>query len=348
MNENRPGLKLDRTQPVGWGLLSTSGIAGRALAPAIAASPHATALAVASRDQARADAFAAGHDIGRAYGSYQALLADPNVEAVYLSLPNSEHVEWTIRALQAGKHVLCEKPMHLDPAEVERAFDAADRAGCLLMEAFMYRHHPDTAALFDCVRSGELGEVHHVRSALSFTLPGGDNIRLLPELHGGALMDVGCYAISALRMLAGEPEFVSGVAKTGPTGVDLRFTGFMRCPLGVTATFDCGLDLPSRSFIEVVGSLGSLRADWPFFRPFFPHLDPPKIEVRVGLDSRQLMLTDRNAYEAQVDNFSRAIRGLETPLLGRADAVAQAGLIDAFLRSAAGRSAWIETGQRGT
>lgn len=337
-------MPVEIAQPVRWGLLAASGIAGRALAPALAASHHAEALAVASRDESRAAAFAESHRIARAYGSYGELLADQDVEAVYLSLPNSEHVDWSVRALRAGKHVLCEKPMHLDPAEVKRAYGAAEKAGRLLMEAFMYRHHPDTQALFDCVRGGELGEVHHVQSALSFTMPGNDNIRLRPELHGGALMDLGSYAISALRALAGEPEFVSGVAKLGATGVDMRFTGAMRCRGGATANFDCGLDLPSRSFVEVVGTQGTLRAIWPFFRPFFPHLDPPMIEVSVGLNRRRLELSDANAYVAQVDNFSRAIRGLDTPLLGRSDALSQATVIDALRRSAAKQCAWVATG----
>jgi len=334
----------DVAQPVRWGLLAASGIAGRALAPALAASRHAEALAVASRDLAKAAAFAKSHNIERTYGSYEELLADSDVEAVYISLPNSEHVDWSVRALRAGKHVLCEKPMHRDPAQVKRAYAAADEAGRLLMEAFMYRHHPDTRALFDCVHSGELGEVHHVQSALSFTMPGSENIRLLPELHGGALMDVGCYAISAIRILAGEPEFACGVSKTGTTGVDMRFTGFMRCRGGATASLDCGLDLPGRNFIEVVGTKGTLRAEWPFFRPFFPHLDPPMIEVRVGMESRKLTLSDVNAYQAQVDNFSRAIRGLERPLLGLSDALHQATVIDALRRSAASQCAWIATG----
>jgi D-xylose 1-dehydrogenase (NADP+, D-xylono-1,5-lactone-forming) len=334
-------------RPVNWGLLAASGIARRALAPAIVASKYASALAVASRDAAKAAAFAGSHGVARAYGSYEALLADPDIEVVYVSLPNSEHVTWVVRALQAGKHVLCEKPMHRDRGEVERACDAADQAGRLLMEAFMYRHHPDTQAMFGCVSSGEIGDVHQARSALSFTMPGmpgGNNIRTRPELHGGALMDVGCYAISVLRILAGEPEHVAGVSHRGATGVDLRFSAFMQCRNGATASFDCGLDLPSRSFVEVVGTKGTLRAEWPFFRPFFPHLDPPMIEVRIGLESRKLPLTDVNPYVAQVDNFSRAIRGLERPLLGRADALAQASVISALWRSADAQGEWVSTG----
>jgi predicted dehydrogenase len=157
-------------------------------------------------------------------------------------------------------------------------------------------------------------------------------------------MDVGCYAISGLRLLAGEAERVSGIAHLGPTGVDLRFTGFMQHRSGATTNFDCGLDLPSRSVIEVTGTRGTLKAIWPFFRPFFPHIDPPMIEIRVGLESRTLPLTDANPYLAQIDNFSRAIRGLDRLRLGREDAVAQASVIAALRRSAANQSAWTTTG----
>jgi len=330
--------------PVRWGILPVSGIAARAFMPAVLSSPNARAVAVASRDRAKADGFAASHGIARSYGSYAELLDDKDVEAVYLSLPNAGHVGWAIKALEAGKHVLCEKPMDSDPARVARAFDAAEGAGRLLMEAFMYRHHPDTAQLQACVAGGELGGIHTISAALSFTMPGTQNIRLEPQLDGGALMDVGCYAVSGLRLLAGEPERVSGVAHVGPTGVDLRFTGFMKHRSGPTTNFDCGLDLPSRSCIEVTGSKGTLKAIWPFFRPFFPHIDPPLIEVHVGLESRRLPLTDANPYLAQIDNFSRAIRGLERPRLGREDAFAQASVLAALRRSAANQGAWTVTG----
>ena len=326
---------------VGWGLLGASGIANRALAPAISASGLGRLVAVASRERSKAEAFAAKHAIARSHGSYEALLADPQVEAVYISLPNSEHVTWAIRAVEAGKHVLCEKPMHRDPAEVARLYDAAERAGRLVMEAFMYRHHPDTQAMFACVANGEIGEVFHARAALSFSMPLAGNIRLDPALHGGALMDLGCYAISALRVLAGEPRRVSGFAHLGPTGVDMRATAFMECGQGTTATFNCGMDLPGQSCLEVIGSKGILRAEWPFFRPFFPHIDPPKIEIRVGLETRTLPLTDANPYALQVDNLSRAIRGETPPLLGRADASAQATVIAALRRSVASHGEWV-------
>ncbi|MDX6388880.1 MAG: hypothetical protein QOD85_2682, partial [Gaiellaceae bacterium] len=192
-------------EPVRWGILSTARINHAVLEPA-RVTDKAEVIAVASRAAARAKDYAAEHGVERAYGSYEELLADPDVEAVYNSLPNSLHVDWSIRALEAGKHVLVEKPFSRHPAEVERAFAVAEKAGLLVMEAFMYRHHPQTRKLEEVVSSGAIGELRQLRSTFSFTLDKPDDIRWRPELDGGALMDLGCYCVSAFRLLAGEPE----------------------------------------------------------------------------------------------------------------------------------------------
>ena len=215
-------------------------------------------VAVGSRDRARGEAFAAEHGIGRVHGSYEELLADPDVEAVYIPLPNSLHVPWSIRALEAGKHVLCEKPLTRRAAEAEAAFDAADRAGRLLMEAFMWRYHPQTEALVRL--AGEIAPLRVVRAAFGFPMPPDDvaNVRLQGSLEGGALMDVGCYCVSALRLLGGEPERVQGELVAGGDGVDGRFAGVLRFAGDVLGTFDCGFDVPPRSAIEVVGEGGTL------------------------------------------------------------------------------------------
>ncbi|MDE3024643.1 MAG: Gfo/Idh/MocA family oxidoreductase, partial [Acidobacteriota bacterium] len=185
---------------VKWGIVSTADI-NRKLIPGAHASEKVDLVGVASRDQARADAYAREWEIPRAYGSYAALLADPDIEAVYISLPNTLHVEWSIKALEAGKHVLCEKPFSRIPAEVEAAFDVAEREGRLLMEAFMYRHNPQTKTLVDLVSSGAIGELRLVRSTFSYSLYDEANIRLRTDVDGGALMDVGCYCVSASRLL---------------------------------------------------------------------------------------------------------------------------------------------------
>ena len=197
--------------PVTWGIVSTADI-NRKVIPGAQASAKVDLVGVASRDQARADAYASEWGIPRAYGTYEALLADPEIEAVYISLPNTLHCEWSVKALEAGKHVLCEKPLSRRPEEVAAAFAAADRAGLLLSEAFMWRHNPQTARLAELVESGAIGELRLVRSTFGYSLYDHDNIRLRTELEGGALMDVGCYNVSGSRLLGGEPERVWGEA----------------------------------------------------------------------------------------------------------------------------------------
>jgi predicted dehydrogenase len=315
-----------------WGIISTAHI-NRLLLAGARESDRADVIAVASRDQARADAYAREHGIERAYGSYEALLGDPDVQAVYISLPNSLHVEWSIRALEAGKHVLCEKPLDRRPEEVERGFDAAERAGRILTEAFMYRHNPQTAKLVELVRDGAVGTLRLVRSAFSFSLGDPENVRLAAGLDGGALMDVGCYCVSGSRLLAGEPETVSAVQVTGASGVDVLFAGIMRFPGDVVAHFDCGFVLPERDELEVVGSEGSIFLDDPW------HARTPVIEIRRDGSIEELVLRPADSYRLELENLGDAIAGSAEPLLGREDAVGQARAIDALYRSAAAGAA---------
>src|SRR3954468_11361124 len=224
-----------------WGILSTARIAQRIIEGA-RLSQDAQIVAVGSRDLTRAQAYASEHGIPRVHGSYEALLADPEVDAVYIPLPNSLHVPWSVRALEAGKHVLCEKPLSRHPAQVAEAFDAAERAGRVLMEAFMWRFHPQTDELVRLVRDGAVGDVRVIRAPFGFNLPWLENVRWDPALEGGALMDVGCYCVSAMRLLCdAEPERVSGEQVLNH-GVDARFAGVLRFPGDVLGTFDCGMD----------------------------------------------------------------------------------------------------------
>jgi D-xylose 1-dehydrogenase (NADP+, D-xylono-1,5-lactone-forming) len=312
------------------GILSTARINRLVLAGA-RASDRVEIVAVASRDRARAEAYAREQEIPRAYGSYDELLADPELDAVYISLPNSFHVEWSIRALEAGKHVLCEKPLSRRPGDVDHAFDTADRAGRLLMEAFMYRHNPQTARLKDLVESGAIGVLRVVRAAFSFTVSGDANIRLAADLDGGALMDVGCYCVSGTRLLAGEPDRVFGAA-VEEAGVDTVFAGAMRFPGEVSAQFDCGLRLPMRDELEVVGEEGSMFLDDPW------HCRTPVIELRREGGVEEIVLEPADSYRLELENLAAAIRGEADSLLGREDALGQARAIDALYRSA-------ETGQ---
>ena len=313
---------------VAWGLLSTAKINDKVLTGA-ARSDQVDVVAVGSRDENRAAAYARERGIERAYGSYEALLADPDVEAVYISLPNSLHVEWSIRALESGKHVLCEKPLSRYPEEVERAFDAAERASRILMEAFMYRHNPQTLRLVELVRAGAIGRLRLVRAAFSFPLADAENVRLNASLDGGGLMDVGCYCVSGARLLAGEPEHVYGEQVVAESGVDELFTGTMRFPGDVVAQFDCGLVVPVRDELEAIGETGSLFLDDPW------HCRTPVIELRTDDGSEEVSIEAADSYCLELENLSAAARGEAAPLLGREDALGQARAIEALYRSAA-------------
>jgi D-xylose 1-dehydrogenase (NADP+, D-xylono-1,5-lactone-forming) len=315
------------TDAVRWGILSTARI-NRLVIPPAHASEKVELVGVAGRDRARAEAYAKEWEIPRAYGSYEALLADDEIEAVYISLPNNLHVEWSIRSLEAGKHVLCEKPLAKRAAEVERAFDAAERAGRLLSEAFMYRHNPQARRLVELVESGAIGDLRVVRSCFSFTVGDPQNIRLRPELDGGALMDVGCYCVSGSRLLAGEPQHVFGRQLIGATGTDAVFTGLLSFPGDVFALFDCGTMLPTRDELEAIGTEASLFLDDPW------HGRRPMIELRRSGGVERIELERVDNYRLELENVSDAIRGEGELLLGREDAVANARAIEALASSA--------------
>lgn len=316
---------------VAWGLLSTARINERIIGAA-KESDRAHVLAVASRDAARAEAYARRHGIERSYGSYETLLDDPDVEAVYISLPNAMHVGWSLRALEARKHVLCEKPFSRHPEEVEQAFDLAESAGLVLSEGFMWRHHPQTARLVELVADGAIGRLRVVRAAFCFqlaTVHGADDSRFDPDLDGGSLMDVGSYCLSAIRLLAGEPERLQGQQVVGPSGVDVCFAAVLALPDDRLGHFDCGFVLPSRGELEIVGEEASLFVDDPF------HARSPGIELRREDDSTDRIVVERaNSYRLELDNVSGAIRGEEPLLLGREDALGQARAIEALYRSA--------------
>jgi predicted dehydrogenase len=315
------------TNTVKWGIISTADI-NRKVIPGAHASDKVDLVAVASRDQARADAYAKQWEIPRAFGSYDDLLADPEIEAVYISLPNTMHCEWSIRALEAGKHVLCEKPLSRHPDEVTAAFDAADRTGRLLSEAFMYRHNPQTKRLKELVADGAIGELRLVRSVFSYSLYDADNIRLRTDVEGGALMDVGCYNVSGSRLLGGEPERAFGEAWFGPSGTDWVFAGTLRFPANVIATFHCGTALPEQDELEAIGSEGSLFLDDPW------HCNNPVLELRKDGQVERIEIERQDSYQLELENLSDAIRGEGELLLGREDALGQARTLEALHESA--------------
>jgi D-xylose 1-dehydrogenase (NADP+, D-xylono-1,5-lactone-forming) len=309
------------------GIVSTADI-NRKVIPGAHASEKVELIAVASRDQARAEAYAHEWAIERAYGSYEALLDDADVDAVYIPLPNTMHREWSIRSLEAGKHVICEKPFSRRVEDVEAAFDTAERTGLVLTEAFMYRHNPQTKRLVELVEEGVIGELRVVRSAFSYALYDADNIRLRTDVEGGSLMDVGCYCVSGSRLLAGEPESVHGSAYIGPTGTDWVFTGAMRFPGDVLGLFDCGTSLPERDELEAIGTEGSLFLDDPW------HCYEPVIELRRGGGTERIELDPVDSYRLELENLAASIDARAPLLLGREDAVGQARAIQALFRSA--------------
>jgi D-xylose 1-dehydrogenase (NADP+, D-xylono-1,5-lactone-forming) len=316
--------------PLRIGLLSTAAINLKLLGGARAAE-GVEVVAVASRDGGRADAYAAEHGLGRAHGSYEDLLADPGLDAVYISLPNSMHVPWSIRALEAGKHVLCEKPLTRRPEQAEAAFDAADRSGRVLAEAFMWRHHPQAGRLRELVAEGAIGDLRLIRAQFSFNVHAGrgaGDVRMQASLDGGGLMDVGCYCVSAMRLLGGEPERVAGRRIDGGDGVDVRFTGTLALPGGVLGHFDCGLDMAGRSELEVVGDRGTAVLSDPW------HSREPRIELRRGGASELVEVPAANPYACELEDLAAAVAGERPHPFGRADAVGQARTIAALYEAA--------------
>jgi xylose dehydrogenase (NAD/NADP) len=311
------------------GMLSTARINAK-LAAGARASSRARVVAIASRQLERAEAQARDLGVEGAHGSYDALLADPGVDAVYVSLPNEMHHEWTMHAIAAGKHVLCEKPYSRSAAEVAEAFAAADAAGVVLAEAFMWRHHPQTLKLAELVAGGAIGDLRLVRAAFSFLLDDPRDVRLLEELDGGGTMDVGCYCVSGARLLAGDPVSVTAQQLLAPSGVDRRLAATLAHAGDVLSHFDCALDLPDRSELEAVGSEGVLRASDPWHG------------IRTGIDlvradghDEHFEFAPANPYGCELDDLAGAIAGEHPPRLGVADALGQARTIDAILTAAA-------------
>ena len=313
--------------PLRWGILSTANITDKLLD----SGTDQEFVAVGSRDGARAEAYAREKGIARAHDSYEALLADPDVDAIYNPLPNSMHVEWSIRALEAGKHVLCEKPLTRHPEDVDRVFDVAQREGRVLAEAFMWRHHPQVARALDLIGSGAIGDLRVIRSHFAYYQGNPDDIRLQASLDGGGLMDVGCYCVSGCRALASaEPEIVSAdYIPGGHAGVDVSLVATLRFPGDVLALFDSGLAYNGGATLQAVGTEGSLA----FVDPW--HGNDAVLELRRGDGSVERVETGpANSYALELADFEAAVRGEHEPLLGRDDALGQARTIAALYTSA--------------
>lgn len=313
-----------------WGLLSTARI-NRALLPPLRSSARNELTAVASRDLARAQAYAAERNIPRVFGSYEAMLADPDVDVIYNPLPNSMHTQWTIKATEAGKHVLCEKPLANTVEEVDAMTAAAKKAGVVLMEAFMYRHHPQTLKVKEMIESGAIGKLMLIRGSFTFKISDENDVRLNSSLGGGSIWDVGCYPISYARLIAGaEPVEVFGWQVTGQaSGVDETFAGQMKFSNGVYAQFDSGFRTPRRAHMELVGDEGSLVV----IEPFQPR-ENEKIILRNGDKEEVITIPGEDLYLGEVENMADAILDGKAIRMSLADSRNNVATIQALLRSA--------------
>jgi predicted dehydrogenase len=315
-----------------WGVLGAANIARKKVLPAIQASNNGRVVGVASRDRSRAEELAKAANIPQVFDDYTALLNSSEIDAVYIPLPNSEHHRWTIAAAEAGKHILCEKPLALNAQEAEEMVQAAERAGVTLAEAFMYRHHPLVKDVLDLLHHGAIGELRMVRSTFSFGLVSDANIRLSKELGGGGLMDVGCYGVNLARLVAGaEPSAVTAVAVPGSSGVDESFIGVMRFPDGVVAEIDVSLRAAGDTRYELIGTTGWISVR----QGFRPEADEEgEIQLHQSGDVSRIFTDVVDQYQLMVEEFGRAVlegRPLRFPA---EDAVANMRVIDA-LRNAA-------------
>jgi len=313
-----------------WGLLSTAKINGALIKP-LNASKRTRLLAIASRSISSAEAYAREWSIPRAHGSYEALLADPEIDVIYNSLPNHLHAEWTIKALRAGKHVLCEKPFALTLAEADAMSQAARETGKVLTEAFMYRHHAQTLKVKEIVDSGELGKLQLIKGSFTFTLTREGNYRWNNEMGGGSIWDVGCYPISFARMIAGaEPVEVFGWQVTGQGGSDESFFGQMRFNDEVHMQFDCGFKSPSRAFIEIIGTNATLNIPDPF---------KPGRKNEIYLNSKSgtqaIKIAGGELYSGEVEDMCDAILNNQPPHISLADSRGNTAVILALIQSAA-------------
>jgi len=324
-------------EPVRWGVLGAANIATDKVIPAMQRGAHSRVVAIASRDPERAQATASALGIPHAHGSYEALLADADVEAVYNPLPNDLHVPWTLRALEAGKHVLCEKPIALSAAEARTLLAARERTGLLVAEAFMVRTHPQWQRVRELIAAGRIGELRLVSAHFSYFRDDPTDIRNQPAAGGGGLMDIGCYPVTLARWLFGaEPLEVFALIERDPRlGIDRLTSGLLRFATG-RASFNVGTQLVPYQRLEAFGTRGRIELQ-------IPYNAPPDRAVRVLVDdgsefagaaAEALEFSPLDQYPPQGDVFSLAVRGQGSVPVPLEDAIANMAVIDALFRSA--------------
>lgn len=312
-------------EKVSWGVLGCSGFARRRSIPAMLQSASTNLLAVASRTLEKAETFRNEFSLAQCYGSYNELLDAPDIDAVHIPLPNALHAEWTLKALEKGKHVLCEKSFSDNVAITEQVGSMVKRTGLKFMEAFVWRMHPQHLTARRLIDQGVIGAVRLVRSSFSFTLTDRPNIRMDRELGGGAILDVGCYPISAARFYFGDEPvrvLVSG-AVDSQCDVDMSAGGVLEFPAG-NAVFDCSFDLPFRTDLEVVGERGRIH---------FPRAWQPPEQATIMVNDEPITIEPANQYQLMFEHFSRCILNSEPPRYDVDDAIAQSRTVSAVLQS---------------
>lgn len=319
-------------EPVRWGVLGCARVFERRMVPGFrAANDAATLLAVASRSREKAESTTDKHQISRAYDSYEKLLADPDIEAVYIPLPNDQHCAWTLRALEAGKHVLCDKPAALTYGDARRMAEAAEQSNRRLAEGFMWRLHPQHARVQAILQSGELGAVSHCRAQFTYSAaPDPGNIRYQPERGGGAFLDTGVYPVNAARFFWGEPEAVFAASTWDASGVDRQTSVLLHWADGRTASLLCGFDLAFASRFEFCGDRGGLVAE----RAFQVGENGVPLRVCVGEDARTEHFPHVDQYGLEIAHFSRCVRDEDAPLAPLENGLTQARVVEAVIRSA--------------
>jgi predicted dehydrogenase len=315
-----------------FGVLGAAKIAPDALIKPAADSERAEVVAIAARDPERARLFAEEHGIEQVDPSYEALIRNPDIDAVYNPLPASLHAEWTLKALERGKHVLCEKPFAANASEAEQMVAAARESDLILLEAFHYRYHPLADRILEIVASGELGAVHHVEAAFCVPIPDPDDIRYDLSLGGGATMDLGCYPIHWTRLVMGtEPTVLRAEAREAPAQIDVAMTAELRFPEDVHCEVSCSMaaDAGFQAFLSVTGSKGVLRAD----NPLVPHLGH-RLRVRIDEDEATEQVEGQSTYRHQLEAFVAAVLDGEKQPTGGQDGIANMRVIDAIYRAA--------------
>jgi xylose dehydrogenase (NAD/NADP) len=331
---------IQSSDPIRWGVLSTAKIGVGAVIPAIAEANNATLVAIASRDRERAEVVAGGYPGTRALESYDALLADDEIEAVYIPLPNGMHLEWTIRALEAGKHVLCEKPLGITAAEVRRIQAASQKANRWVMEAFMYRFHPQIRWTLEQLAAGRIGAVRMVRSSFVFDLHSRPNdIRLVGALGGGSMMDVGCYPLNLCRAVFGGPPHEIAARVVVPTGseVELMTAAVLDFGEGRLGVIDASFSLPRAFFAEIVGEHGRITLP----TPYTPGRAASVVRVEIGDETVERRFAGVDQYMLEVESFGSSIRNGNAPFISLGDSLEQAESIERIYAAAGYTPPWV-------